>query len=363
MRSSLETGPASRPPASVEVAVEGEVASIAREWEELAERVQAPPFLRAGWIDAWWRAFGCGQLELTTARRNGRLVGILPLARRHRVLRSTANWHSPLFRPLSEDEPAGLALIEALFAGRRSRRVDFSPLDGEVSAADDCRAAAEAAGYRVLVRTVSRAPYVRVAGDWEQYRRRLSRNRRRAINRRERALQTAGELSVEVVHGGGRLDLNLAEAFGIEATGWKAKNGTAIMSRSETRQFYIDIAHWAAERGWLRLTFLRLDGRPLAFEYALEHEGASYVLKAGFDVAFRRHAPGVLLLERALARAFADRLSSYEFLGTDDPYKREWTDNVRERVRVQAFRQSPAGLLDWLAFAYGRRWAKALLRR
>ena len=34
--------------------------------------------------------------------------------------------------------------------------------------------------------------------------------------------------------------------------------------------FYRRVAAWAAERDWLRLAFLRLDGRPLAFDLALE---------------------------------------------------------------------------------------------
>ncbi|HKP88939.1 MAG TPA: GNAT family N-acetyltransferase, partial [Thermoleophilaceae bacterium] len=39
----------------------------------------------------------------------------------------------------------------------------------------------------------------------------------------------------------------------------------------------------AAEQGWLRLAFLRLDGRAIAFDMCLEHGGAFYVLKGGFD--------------------------------------------------------------------------------
>src|SRR5205823_9937115 len=41
---------------------------LAEEWEELAERVSASPFVRPGWFEAWSEAFGSGPLLAVTAR-------------------------------------------------------------------------------------------------------------------------------------------------------------------------------------------------------------------------------------------------------------------------------------------------------
>ena len=79
----------------------------------------------------------------------------------------------------------------------------------------------------------------------------------------------------------------------MEGSGWKTR--TAIASRPDTRRFYRDVARWAAGRGWLRLGFLRLDGRALAFDFCLEHAGTHYLLKTGFDPAFRAYGPGMLM--------------------------------------------------------------------
>ena len=80
------------------------VEAIATEWEALADAVGASPFVRAGWISAWWRAFGSGTLEIVTARSgNGHLSGVLPLHRRYGAVRSTTNWHSPEFGLLADD--------------------------------------------------------------------------------------------------------------------------------------------------------------------------------------------------------------------------------------------------------------------
>ena len=64
--------------------------------------------------------------------------------------------------------------------------------------------------------------------------------------------------------GGARLDEGLAEVIRVEELAWKGGRGTAIASQQDTREFYGDVARWAAERGWLRIHMLRLDGDPIA---------------------------------------------------------------------------------------------------
>src|SRR5262249_41813831 len=56
-------------PPSVGVERHGDIGPLAREWEELADRVQAVPWVRPGWVAAWWRAFGKGALEVLAVRR------------------------------------------------------------------------------------------------------------------------------------------------------------------------------------------------------------------------------------------------------------------------------------------------------
>ena len=98
---------------------------LSREWDELADRVNASPWLRPGWIGAWERAFGRGSLEVLTLRRDGRLVGVLPLQLRFGALRSTSNVHTPAFSMLVEDQEAAQELARSLFA-RGGRQVTLA---------------------------------------------------------------------------------------------------------------------------------------------------------------------------------------------------------------------------------------------
>jgi hypothetical protein len=74
----------------------------------------------------------------------------------------------------------------------------------------------------------------------------------------------------------------------------------------------------------------------------------------------------MLLRHAMLARSFSQGLRSYEFLGAAEPWKLEWTQTLRERVLLQAFAPSPAGMVTRAAFVYARPLAKrafAKLRR
>jgi CelD/BcsL family acetyltransferase involved in cellulose biosynthesis len=139
-----------------------------------------------------------------------------------------------------------------------------------------------------------------------------------------------------------------------EASGWKRESGTAVDSEPDTLAFYTEVARWAAGRGILRLAFLRLDGRAIAFELALEDHGVYAILKGGFDVELRKFGPGGLITHDELARAFELGLRRYEFLGTDEAYKTVWAPATHERLVLQAFAPSPAGKAEQAAYAWGR---------
>jgi CelD/BcsL family acetyltransferase involved in cellulose biosynthesis len=336
------------------------------EWDELADRAEATsPWLRPGWILAWWRAFGRGALEIVSVRREGRLSALVPLERTRAVLSSTANYHTPSFGILAEDEVAARQLAEELMA-RRARRLHLAFVSAETLSSSDLASRGRRAGYRILERTLESSPYVETNRDWEAYQSGLDGKMLRELRRRRRKLESRGRLEVAVEDGTSRLDELLDEGFRVEAAAWKGRNRTAIISDPKTEGFYREVAHWAARRGSLRLAFLRLDGQPLAFDFAIEDERCHHLLKTGYDPAYRALAPAMLLRYEMLARAFELRLRSYEFGGADELWKLQWSDRTRKRLLLQAFAGTPSGFVDWTAWTYGRAVAKrvvALARR
>jgi CelD/BcsL family acetyltransferase involved in cellulose biosynthesis len=336
--------------------------SVAGDWEELAERVGAPPFMRPGWFDAWVEAFGRGaRVTVLTAREGDRLTAVLPVlaARgRHRI---PTNSHTPVFDVVAEDEPAARAVVAELVGGRFAQ-LDLPYLDAEGLLYQAVRELATP-GSRLLNAGGLRSPYVRLDGDLASFRAGLSRNFRRQLDRRRRRLEELGELSFEFTDGGADgLDALLDAGFELEGSGWKVAEGAAIVSDPRRVRFYRRVAEWARERGWLTLAFARLDGRPIAFDFCLEQGGRVYVLKGGYDPDYGKFGVSFLLIEETIARAFAAGRTSYELLGDADDYKLQLTDAVRERAHLQLFGRGPAGYMRYVGYRRVRPALKRLRR-
>ena len=338
-------------------AVDGPLATA---WEDLADRAGAAPFARPGWLLPWAGAARV-RLEALAAWRGSRLAAILPVAGARRHIRTPADWHTPWLEAVAEDAAARRALATALAgAGRPRVTVDFV-LAGEATATA-AAAALAAAGYRLHPRTRLESPYVVVEGTWEAYLGTLSAHRRSELRRRGRRLEAAGAVVYEVHDGRDRLPALLDEGFAVEAAGWKGAARTAIASDPALAAFYRQAASWAADRRWLRLAFLRLDGRALAFDLTLEAHGRHYLIKTGYDPAFTSLSPGLLLRLHMLERAFATGLESYEFCGAAEPWKLEWAQSTRPVEVIEAYAPNAAGSLSRASDRISR-FAATRLRR
>ena len=340
--------------ANIDVRIRDRIDPLATEWEHLALHTKANPFLWPGWIGACRSVLGVGQLQIFTVYENGDLSGVLPLQRFRGVLRSITISESSQFGFLAANQTAVNQLSRALFS-QRARRVDLSLLPSTDTGASIARTTAEAAGYRVVVRSIQAAPLVTIEGtSWETYEGGLRRKFRSELRRRRRLLEEKGRLTLEVYDGAERLDELLEEGFHVEGSGWKGAYGTSINLHPGLHRFYTEVARWAAGRDWLRLAFLRLDGRAIAFDYCLEYNGVHYLLKTGYDTAYAKFSPGMLIRHLMLARAFSEGLAVYDFCGPDFAWKREWSQETQERLFLHAFAPTALGSLDQADFTYVR---------
>jgi CelD/BcsL family acetyltransferase involved in cellulose biosynthesis len=263
---------------------------------------------------------------------------------------------------VAEDEEVLEALVDHAFRSEpRSLHLAFIHPDDPLLAV--LRDRASEGKYAVLERVLTRSPYLVIDESWEAFERTLSKNLRADVRRRLRRLEEEGQVAFEVDDGPERLDERLAEGFEIEAAGWKGSGGTAIASEERTRGFYTEVGHWAAGKGILRLAFLRIEGRAVAFLYDFEEAGVHYYQKGGYDPELSRLSPSKVLLHLMVQRAFDLGLSRFEFLGADEAYKLHWANATHDFTLFQAFSGSLPGLAERAAYAHGRPLVKRIRER
>ena len=113
--------------------------------------------------------------------------------------------------------------------------------------------------------------------------------------RLERRLAERGALSYEVLAQPDNWHTWFEEFLELEASGWKGKEGSAIRSKPEDREFFRRVVECAALNGKLQMLAMRLDGRAIAMKLNLRARTTSFSLKIAHDERFAQYSPGVLL--------------------------------------------------------------------
>lgn len=200
-------------------------------------------------------------------------------------------------------------------------------------------------GCSVAYESPMESPYIPLPADWTELEKRLDARFRQNLRRRRRRLEEHGPVTLEVITGPEGLDAALEDAFEIEASGWKGAEGSAIRARPEQVSFYAGWARRLAQDGRLRLCFLKLGDKRIAFHFAYVQRGRYYLPKCAFDESYQECSPGQLLMVEVLKRCIDERLETFEFLGFSMPWKRDWTPLVRPHACVVAYRPTWRGRL------------------
>ena len=316
---------------------------LQREWDELCHRENIEsPFLECDWFHAWWKAFGANhQLKLITIRQGGQLQAVLPLMMGRvwvfgipcRRLGAISNDHSPLFDLAISGASRGIH--QAIWEHLLSSRADWDILDlPQLPAHSDTfvlfREYATQEGIRHSIwDQAPGAPWVDTQTSWEEYLQDRSKGFRKALRRKLRGLSKEGDFALETLTDADAIDKALGDGFRIEAAGWKSHEKTAITSAGEALEFYTTLARVQSRKGNLRLHFLILNGRRIAFDYSIVKHKRLYSLKSGLDYRHARQSPGTLLLYLILQKAHDEGLIEVDLLGNTDAFKMQWTHKVR----------------------------------
>lgn len=120
----------------------------------------------------------------------------------------------------------------------------------------------------------------------------VSKSLRKNSGRLLRRLQDTGTVSWETSSDSSDFE-QLAEDFlRIEASGWKTKEGTALLSNDATSAFYRQLVQESASAGKARFLSLKLNGRPIAMLSDIQSSQCVYSFKTAYDDEFAAFSPG-----------------------------------------------------------------------
>jgi CelD/BcsL family acetyltransferase involved in cellulose biosynthesis len=217
-------------------------------------------------------------------------------------------------------------------------------------------------GFPVGAWESQRSPFLHLPATEDELQGRVSSQLRSTARRRQRQMEKRGAVRFESLDGGDLVS-SLNDFFSIERSGWKGRDGTACAQDEQTRVFYTRLAGLAAQRDWLALSRLTLDGETIAFQYGMTYAGNYLLPKLAFREEFREFSPGLVLMHEVLRRCITRQVTKIDFLGSDDEWKTRWSPAVLPHSWLYIFRRNLKGrLLQQVKFTWGP-WFKRLSAR
>lgn len=324
------------------------------EWDEIAFCNSVEPWQSFSWIHSAAVAFSKNQLlRIITVRKNDRLKAIVPL-----VLKPSEQPLKPLQLHILGGEElkepnrliyydnASLDLLTNAIVSEPVYPIRLSRIPNDNAIVHLLLNKFKMHGWISRVMRMP-YPYIDLSG------KRIKKSLKRDLRRAKKNAYKYGELGFNLIHeiSENKLQTHLDTAFRIEASGWKGKNNSAILSNKSRKDFFERYAYASLRDGTLRLYFLAINNQAVAVQYAIESMKAFWLLNIGYDEKFRTCSPGNLLLEESIKAVSQNGLTRYNLLGKEEPWTRRWTQSTKDCYILSAYHSNLCGAKAMLSDA------------
>jgi len=335
-----------------EVRTTAEFEALAPEWRVLLSESDVDClFLTWEWLYTWWKILaGSRRLRILAIRRGGTLIGIAPFAMRAaepgRLLPFRAieflgvgaagSDYLDLILRKGEEDMACAAIARHVITW--NLMLDMRRIARGSANAERLVKALVAKGWSSTSNVDDICLYVPLsASSWEQYFAGLSREFRRSLRRGRRNAESVFAVSYVSVFRKAERSAALRTFINLHDKRWGGGRGSQALPDDSILQFHERWSRIALERGWLRLSILRFDGKPVAGTYGFSYGGKLYFYLSGFDPSFASYGVGRICLEEDLQKAFSEGLQEYDFLHGAEKYKFHWASDSRALGRYRLF--------------------------
>ncbi|MHB8773326.1 MAG: GNAT family N-acetyltransferase [Syntrophales bacterium] len=308
------------------------------EWNDLLARSgQENPFLSHEWLTAWWCVYGNGarlHVVISRDRSNGRLEGALPA-----IIRQSPKGVGFRYLVFMGSESVSSDFLTCLASRDRERevydeivrnlrmkdslwdRAVFSDLE-EKGLFHRCL---EICGWEGLSfhRTYA-CPYIQLPPLWEEFLGSLQPKVRSRIGYYRRALDRTGEVAVRKIVREEEVDAALNDLIRLREDRFRQKGLRNVNVPVYYRMFHRLVNRSFLQNDWLRLYFLDVDGRPVAFLLQYIYGKRAFFYQTGFDGKWAKNSVGFVLLGYVIQETIREKIRAFEFLRGDETYKYEW---------------------------------------
>lgn len=168
-----------------------------------------------------------------------------------------------------------------------------------------------------------------------EFERQTSRKLRSSIRRRTNMLVEAHpDMRFSTVAHADELPQAMEDLFRLHTARLNKKGYGGAFATPGARAFHREVAREFLGKDMLRLHRLTIGEQCIAVIYCFNLRGSAYYYLGGFDPAFSRFSPGVLIIQHAIHAAIDEGSGWFDFMRGAEEYKSRWRCEPRENGRL-----------------------------
>lgn len=300
-------------------------------WNELLQRSETNLiFLTWEWQRTWWQAYESGDLWVLVCRdENEAVIGIAPWFIQHvndeRVVRTIGCVDVTDYVDLiaakeciHEVQSVLAAYVQAHY--KHFDRISLCNIPQASSTYHHFPARLRERGFTTEMVLQEVCPVIHLPESWDAYLESLDKKQRHEIRRKIRRAESEAEIEYYVVSEHSDFQHEVDVFLELMAASQPAK--AEFLRNSANRTFFVAILGETYAKGWLRLSFLRINGVPAAAYCDFDYEGRILVYNSGLSLNHYPHlSSGIVLLAYNIQNAIETNHQMFDFLRGNETYK------------------------------------------
>jgi len=306
---------------------------LENEWVKLHLACPVSVFQSFEWLRTWWRHYGRPSkrrsLYIIVVERDVHCIAIAPLfidssttfpfgalRQLHLIGRRDSDYLDFLILP-KDREPA-LDAIAALLQSSRQMwdGVVLEDLPASSIVRTGLADRLRTKGWTVEADITDDCPQLHFGGNWEDYLQKLDGNFRRDLLRRVRGCEKKFSVEFEVLTEPGEVYDAFDDIVRLHQHRWEQIGEPGVFSKEYFIQLQKEAIPLLAKRGWVRLVFLRVNGKRVAGNYTFLYRNcfSVYLLGMGDAGDANMYSPGKILHVKSIQFAIDQGCTTYDFL-------------------------------------------------
>jgi len=320
---------------------------LRKQWNALVQAMDCPEvFYTHEWALAARRAFGDSLLPLLVLAYDAeKLAGVAALAtdparKTVNFLGSTsADYCDLLSRPDQRDELLDAVLAELCLSGLQNLVLTSIPAESATMKA--LRSAARKYGYRLFVRPTAVCAPVDLRSKVERAELKTALAKKKIFRHSMNAFGREGFVSFSHLVTWDAIEPALS-SFGVaHVARFLSLGRISNIVSAQRRVFLSELARLLSESGWLVLSQMLVEDRPIAWNYGFQFQGSWFWYLPTFDTSYERLSPGYCLLSKMISEACDNAGMRVVDLGLGaEGYKERFANNSRSTQHASLTKSS-----------------------